>query len=119
MPILCQTHPNSGELFFRKWTKWLTKLKPPHADIQSGFVWILGDRGQSPAPEDVPEKAVALRAQTKIVHLGFKRLRVTVQEIDQEIGLQTASGACKGVGGVRELGMCLLGLRSMVRFLGV
>jgi len=83
---ISQTHSNSEEMFLRQWEAWLEQLDLPREKIQFGFVWVLEDRGVKPALENVPEKAVALRHDKKIVHPDFKRLRVTVQEVSPEIG---------------------------------
>ena len=79
---ISQAHSNSEEMFFRKWEMWLEQLHLPREKVQFGFVWIVEDR---PAVENVPEKVVTLKGGRKIAHPDFKRLRVTVKEVDQNI----------------------------------
>lgn len=83
---ISKTHSNSEELFFRNWETWLTNLDLPRAKITFGFVWILEDRGLCPAFEIVREKVITLRGQGKIICPDFRRLRITVQEVDRDIG---------------------------------
>jgi len=75
-------------MFFRKWETWLEQLDLPREKVQFGFVWIVEDR---PAVENVPEKVVTVRAGRKIAHPDFKRLTVTVKELDQAIAYNLSS----------------------------
>jgi len=82
---ISQTHSDAEEMFFRKWETWLDHLDLPRGKVQFGFVWIVEDRRDGPARENVPQKAKDLRAVKKIVQPDFNRLRVTIQEVSKDI----------------------------------
>ena len=83
---IANAHPNSEDVFFRGWDAWLHKLDLPEEKVKFGFVWIREDTGDQPREKDEPLKAIHIRGQRKVVRPAFKRVVVSLGDVDREIG---------------------------------